>query len=99
MDEFDFDVAPRFVFLGESIVSDWRNPLATTARALNSYELATRLSYLLWGSMPDDELMRLAGEGKLRANLPAQVKRMLAVRLGTGGKFRRPVAAVTQNSG
>lgn len=34
MDEFDFEVAPRFVFLGESVVSDWRNPLATTARAV-----------------------------------------------------------------
>lgn len=34
MNEFDFEVAPRFVFLGESIVSDWRNPLATTARAV-----------------------------------------------------------------
>lgn len=33
-DELDFEVAPRFVFLGESIVSDWRNPLATTARAV-----------------------------------------------------------------
>jgi hypothetical protein len=36
MNEFDFEVAPRFVFLGESIVSDWRNPLATTARAVLS---------------------------------------------------------------
>lgn len=34
MDEFDIEVAPRFVFLGDSIVSDWRNPLATTARAV-----------------------------------------------------------------
>lgn len=34
MDELEFEVAPRFVFLGESIVSDWRNPLATTARAV-----------------------------------------------------------------
>jgi hypothetical protein len=34
MDELDFEVAPRFVFLGESIVSDWRNPLATTSRAV-----------------------------------------------------------------
>ena len=34
MDEIDFEVAPRFVFLGDSIVSDWRNPLATTTRAV-----------------------------------------------------------------
>lgn len=30
----DFEVAPRFVFLGESIVSDWQNPMATTTRAV-----------------------------------------------------------------
>jgi hypothetical protein len=47
-------------------------------RTLNEYELASRLSYFLWSSMPDDELFKLADQGKLRANLPAQVKRMLA---------------------
>jgi len=30
----DFEVNPRFVFLGDSIVSDWHNPLATTSRAV-----------------------------------------------------------------
>jgi hypothetical protein len=44
---------------------------------LNEYELATRLSYFLWSSMPDDELFALADKGKLRANLTAQVRRML----------------------
>jgi hypothetical protein len=44
---------------------------------LNEYELATRLSYFLWSSMPDDELFALAEDGKLRANLDAQVRRML----------------------
>src|SRR5204862_5492617 len=39
--------------------------------------LASRLSYFLWSSMPDDELLQLAESGKLRANLDAQVKRML----------------------
>ena len=34
MDIAEFEVAPRFVFVGNSIVSDWRNPLATTARAV-----------------------------------------------------------------
>lgn len=34
MNETEFEVAPRFVFLGDSIVSDWRNPLATTSRAV-----------------------------------------------------------------
>lgn len=43
------------------------------------YELAAKLSYFLWGSMPDDELMRLAGQRKLdeRAQIEKQVLRML----------------------
>jgi hypothetical protein len=44
---------------------------------VDEYALASRLSYFLWSTMPDDELMRLADEGKLRENLPAQVERML----------------------
>ncbi|HWA09539.1 MAG TPA: DUF1592 domain-containing protein [Opitutaceae bacterium] len=44
---------------------------------LSEYELASRLSYFLWSSMPDDELFALAEKGKLRANLTAQVRRML----------------------
>jgi hypothetical protein len=55
---------------------------ATTAPAhfLNDYDLASRLSYFLWASMPDDELYRVAKERKLRqsAVLEAQVRRMLA---------------------
>ncbi len=44
---------------------------------LTEYELASRLSYFLWSSMPDDELFNLAAAGKLRANLPSQIQRML----------------------
>ena len=41
--------------------------------------LATRLSFFLWSSIPDDELLTLAGEGKLRDPevLEGQVDRML----------------------
>ncbi len=48
-------------------------------RALNDYELATRLSYFLWSSMPDDRLFQAAAQGKLRdpAALEAEVRRML----------------------
>jgi hypothetical protein len=45
---------------------------------VDEYSLASRLSYFLWSSMPDDELFRVAGEGRLRQNLSAQVARMLA---------------------
>ena len=47
---------------------------------LNDWELASRLSYLLWSTMPDDELFTLAEEGKLRnkAELQRQFQRLLA---------------------
>jgi len=47
---------------------------------VNSYEMATRLSYFLWGSMPDDELFALAADDKLQDEtvIRAQVTRMLA---------------------
>jgi len=47
---------------------------------ISDVELASRLSYFLWSSMPDDELSGLAEAGKLRAPgvLDAQVKRLLA---------------------
>ncbi|MCA9077622.1 MAG: DUF1592 domain-containing protein [Planctomycetaceae bacterium] len=48
-------------------------------RSLDDYELASRLSYFLWSTMPDEELIRLAGEGTLHEPevLKAQVGRML----------------------
>ena len=66
--------SPRFIFReeGTEMNSDPRgNPL------VDEYALATRLSYFLWSSMPDEELMRLAGEGRLRGDLAAQMQRML----------------------
>ncbi|WP_372897913.1 DUF1592 domain-containing protein [Stieleria sp.] len=49
-------------------------------RALDSYELATRLSYFLWSSMPDERLFELAASGELtnKEVLSAEAKRMLA---------------------
>lgn len=44
---------------------------------LNEHELATRLSYFIWSTMPDAELSALADAGRLRANLTKQVQRML----------------------
>ena len=66
--------SPRFVFREEATEpgSVDRYPL------LDEYALAARLSYFLWSSMPDDELFHLAAEHRLRANLPAQLDRMLA---------------------
>jgi len=46
---------------------------------LSQYEIATRLSYFLWSTMPDEELTRLAEQGKLQDPkvLTAQTERML----------------------
>jgi hypothetical protein len=44
---------------------------------INEYELASRLSYFLWSSMPDDELFALVKEDKLRERQDEQVRRML----------------------
>jgi hypothetical protein len=51
---------------------------STAAVPLPDVELATRLSYFLWSSCPDEELLDLAIRGELAANLDAQVRRMLA---------------------
>jgi hypothetical protein len=63
-------VSPHFLFRVEQDQGD---------RKLSQYELATRLSYFLWNSMPDDELLRCAEEQRLRQSevLEAQVRRML----------------------
>ena len=52
----------------------------TKRKTLNDWELATRLSYFLWSTMPDDELLAAAEQGKLRdkAELSRQTARLLA---------------------
>lgn len=67
-------VSPKFLFLGEF---DPAPDDPREVRLVNEYELASRLSYFLWSSMPDRELMHHAQSGSLRANLSAQVLRML----------------------
>jgi len=65
-------VSPRFLFRVET-------PQPAGIQPLGDYELASRLSYFLWSTMPDDELLRLAAEKKLRdpTVLTSQVERML----------------------
>jgi mono/diheme cytochrome c family protein len=66
-------VSPQFLFRIE------RDPAAETAR-ISDLELASRLSFFLWSSIPDDELLDAAAHGKLQdpAVLEQQVRRMLA---------------------
>lgn len=67
-------VSPHFLFRIE------RDPAGDPLKAhpVTELELASRLSYFLWSSMPDDELLGLAETGKLRASMEPQIKRMLA---------------------
>ena len=67
--------SPRFLFREETPV-----PHLPTERypLIDEYSLASRLSYFLWSTMPDQALLDLAGEGRLRENRSAQVERMLA---------------------
>src|SRR4051812_45485527 len=63
-------VSPYFLYRIE------QDPPSGTA-PINEYELASRLSYFLWSSMPDDELFALAEKNELRAHQDEQVRRML----------------------
>jgi hypothetical protein len=67
-------LSPRFLFRIEA------NPPAGTSALLDDYEIASRLSYFLWSTMPDDELLQRAAARGLQepAAITAEVRRMLA---------------------
>jgi mono/diheme cytochrome c family protein len=71
-------VSPNFLFRVE--LDRGRPGPDGLAAPLGDYALASRLSYFLWSSMPDDELFRLAAKGELKApaTLAAQARRMIA---------------------
>lgn len=56
------------------------DPNSLTPHSLNDYELASRMSYFIWSSMPDELLFEAASQGRLQdpGELQAQVTRMLA---------------------
>jgi len=65
--------SPKFIFRAEQD----EKPTEREAHPVGEFALASRLSYFLWGSMPDEELFQLAYAGKLSANLEAQARRLL----------------------
>ncbi|MEY3911554.1 MAG: hypothetical protein RLY37_1022, partial [Verrucomicrobiota bacterium] len=65
--------SPKFIFRAEQE----ERATQRDAHAINEFALASRLSYFLWGSLPDDELFQLAYQKKLSANLEAQTRRLL----------------------
>ncbi|WP_222435520.1 DUF1592 domain-containing protein [Allorhodopirellula solitaria] len=68
-------VSPQFLFITPAEEVDGDAAIVP----LDDYQLASRLSYLLWATLPDDELMRLADSESLHQPdvLETQVKRML----------------------
>lgn len=66
--------SPRFLFREERTenLTD-----GATYPFVDEFSLASRLSYFLWSSMPDEEMLSLAEAGDLRRSLTAQVQRML----------------------
>ena len=62
-------IQPEFLFLLE--------PAGEEKRLIDEFELASRLSYFLWSTLPDERLMELATNANLRTNLNAEVDRML----------------------
>ena len=66
--------SPKFLFRVE--LDD--RPESLDESRLGEVQLASRLSYFLWSTMPDEELFALAAKKQLTANLDAQVERMLA---------------------
>jgi hypothetical protein len=83
-------VAPRFLYRLEEQPA---NVASGAAFRISDFELASRLSFFLWSSIPDDELLDLAAKNQLRtpATLRAQVARMM--------KDRRSDAFVTNFAG
>ena len=63
--------SPQFLFLIET--SD--GPQAET---LDGYELASKLSYFLWNTSPDEQLLKLAAANRLHDSLDSQIDRMIA---------------------
>lgn len=69
-------ISPKFLFRVEPPGNETN---ADQVRDLDDFELATRLSYFLWSSMPDDELLKLAWTKQLRQpdQLRSQIQRMI----------------------
>ncbi|WP_435894389.1 DUF1592 domain-containing protein [Oceaniferula spumae] len=67
-------VSPSFLFIAPDTAISKHSGKTS---AISEHALASRLSYFLWSTMPDDELLALADTGTLRKNLDSQITRML----------------------
>ena len=85
-------------FLYRATVADPANKIAESTYRLHDLELASRLSFFLWSSVPDDQLLEVAEAGRLKDRAVLQQpgdadaeRRALA---HAGEQFRLPMAAV-----
>lgn len=78
--------SPQFLYRDEQALG----PVPTPVVKLQGYELASRLSYFLWGTMPDDQLLESAANGVLDTpeGLKAEAQRMLADAKSVDGLMR-----------
>lgn len=78
--------SPQFLYRDEQALAPVPQPVVTLA----GYEIASRLSYFLWGSMPDKELLEAAANGTLNspAGIKLQAERMLADPRANDGLMR-----------
>lgn len=76
-------VSPKFLFI-------WEEPAGPEQTLISQHEMASRLSYFLWASMPDRQLFQLAEEGKLHDKdvIAKQVVRMLESKIDDRGHRR-----------
>ena len=70
----DVLLAPDFLFRLELAPS---SAAPGSAHPVSEFELASRLSFFLWSSIPDDELLDAASRGELRASIDSEIGRML----------------------
>jgi hypothetical protein len=89
--------SPQFLYL----VEEGGDEIEPGVFRLTDFEIATRLSYLLWDSMPDDALFAAAAAGELQDDdgIAAQVDRMLAVTDKSGPALERFVREWTRYDG
>ena len=83
--------SPRFLFRVEDVVP---GQASRPHAPIDEYALASRLSYFLWSTMPDEELFGLAGTGPVagRAAEAGQADAGRLARQGADAELRRPVA-------
>jgi len=62
--------SPEFIYIAEP-------PADKSAKKVDEFQLANRLSFLLWNRAPDSELLKVANQGQLTANLDKQIDRLL----------------------